>query len=44
MLYDRLVDTEENVNISELPENEKIFKKLHDKLINHLERREKIIQ
>jgi len=43
MLYDRLADPEEDINISELPENNKIVKELHDKLHSHLERRNEII-
>lgn len=44
MPYDRLADPEENVNISEHSENERIIKELHYKLVIHLEKRDRIIQ
>ena len=38
MLYDHRIDPEENVNIAELPENEKLIMKLSQKLYAHLEK------
>lgn len=43
MLYDHRSDPEENINISEKSENKELIKKLHDKLINHIKRRDKIL-
>lgn len=42
MLYDHRTDPEENVNVSELPENKELNEKLHESLHNHLKNRDKI--
>lgn len=42
MLYDHRVDPEENVNVSERPENEKLVMELHEKLHNHIRERDKL--
>lgn len=40
MLYDHRVDPEENNNVSELPENQKLIETLHEKLQRHLKERD----
>lgn len=42
MLYDHRNDPEENINISELPENKSLIDRLHDTLHEHLKNRDKI--
>jgi iduronate 2-sulfatase len=42
MMYDYSLDPGENVNISEQPENQELVRRLHQKLMKHVEEREMI--